>query len=162
MNHVGRPMPQRASSCHVQTLLESAGFPPTIQTHAPTALLFVQGAPADRVLYLQRGRVTLLVRGSTGRNAVVDTLGPGEFCGEECLLADPPSRRVSARALTATCVLAIEKEGMRAALRAQRSLSDYLIAQLLTRHIRLEQRWRDHQFGATDAAAARRLARATR
>jgi CRP-like cAMP-binding protein len=83
-------MPQCASSFNLQTLLESAGWPTTVQTYAPTELLFAPGDPADHVLYRQRGRVTLSVRGNTGSEVVIETLRP-----RGVLRRGMPARRLS-------------------------------------------------------------------
>jgi CRP/FNR family transcriptional regulator, cyclic AMP receptor protein len=47
--------------------------------------VFVQGAPADTVFYIQKGRIMLTVLSDHGKEAVVGIVGPGQFFGEGCM-----------------------------------------------------------------------------
>lgn len=60
--------------------------------------LFVQAEPSSRLFYIQEGQVQLTVVSAQGKEAILSILGPGDFCGESCLVAG----RV--RSATATCL----------------------------------------------------------
>ena len=49
----------------------------------------MQGQPADAVYFLLRGKVKLAVATQEGKEAIVATLGLGEFFGEGCLAGQP-------------------------------------------------------------------------
>jgi CRP/FNR family cyclic AMP-dependent transcriptional regulator len=149
-------MSQHASTFDVQTVLQSM-VPTTLVEHAAGETVFAQGDRANRVVYLQHGRVTLSVRSTRGRDATVATFRRGEFFGEGCL-AGQPLRLATATALTTpTRVLSIRKTAMAAALLEQRNFSDYFIAQMLVRNIRIEQQLIRHLFSATEKRLARTL-----
>ena len=70
--------------------------------------MFAQGAPASSVYYIQGGGVMLAVLSSTGKEAIVGLLGPGEFFGEGCL-ARQDVRMGTATTVLPTVVLRITK-----------------------------------------------------
>src|SRR6266850_4282545 len=71
----------------------------------------LQGDPATSVMYIQNGGVRLSVVNEVGKEAVVATLGPGDFFGEGCL-AGQEIRMGTATAIAATALLVIEKNEM--------------------------------------------------
>src|SRR6185369_11336637 len=76
----------------------------TISKYAKDALIFAQAGPADAVFYIQKGRLKIVVESDQGKEAVVAIVGPGEFCGEGCLIGQP-LRLASARAMTESEVM---------------------------------------------------------
>src|SRR5215207_4692740 len=74
-----------------------------------------EGDSADRFYIIKQGDVTVTRRDETGRDAVLATLGPGQFFGEMGLLADTP-RTASVHAKTELEVLALDRETFRRAL----------------------------------------------
>ncbi len=60
------------------------------------APIFTEGEPSDALYLVELGRVRLLGGAATGR-AVVREIGPGDFFGEDALIADEP-RQVTAEA----------------------------------------------------------------
>ena len=63
--------------------------------------VFMQGEPADALYFILRGKVKLVVASHDGKEAIVATLGAGEFFGEGCLAGQPrawPRRFPSATA----------------------------------------------------------------
>ena len=60
---------------------------------------FSQGAPADAVFYIQKGKVQLTVVSKMGKEATLGILSEGEFFGEGGL-AGQPLRMGSATAMT--------------------------------------------------------------
>lgn len=49
------------------------------------SLIFVQGDPAQAVLYIRKGRVELTVTSEQGKAAVIGVLNGGSFFGEGCI-----------------------------------------------------------------------------
>ena len=74
-----------------------------------------QGDSADRFYIIRHGEVTVTQRDETGRDAVLATLGPGQFFGEMGLLADTP-RTASVHARTELEVLTLDRETFRRVL----------------------------------------------
>src|ERR1035437_388707 len=73
--------------------------------------IFRQGDPAESVFYLGQGMVELSVTSQEGKEAIVATLGSGEFFGEECL-AGPRERLATATTMTPCALTRIEKKLM--------------------------------------------------
>ena len=69
--------------------------------------IFLQGEPAESVFYLGQGMVELSVISPEGKEAIVATLGSGEFFGEECLAGQRE------RLATATTVTPCALPGLR-------------------------------------------------
>ena len=61
-------------------------------------VLYSQGEPADSMYYLQDGRLQITVVSSQGKEGILGVLGPGDFCGEGCLLGN------RARVATVACI----------------------------------------------------------
>jgi CRP-like cAMP-binding protein len=120
------------------------------------AVLYAQGDPAETVLYLQDGAVTLSVLSSAGKEAVVGLMGPGDFFGEGCL-AGQSVRMGTATATAATTVLSIARQEMLDALHEQHALSDLFIAYVLARNIRIEEDLVDQLFNSSEKRLARLL-----
>jgi CRP/FNR family cyclic AMP-dependent transcriptional regulator len=66
----------------VQGFLESAGLGKRVVVFAPKEVIFSQGDPCDSVMYLRSGAIELAVISHEGKEAIVGTLGPGDFLGE--------------------------------------------------------------------------------
>ena len=96
------------------------------------------------------------VLSAAGKEAVVAMLGPGEFFGEGCL-AGQTRRMGSATAITATTVLRIAKREMLRTLHEQHDLSDFFIAHVLARNIRIEEDLVDQLFNSSEKRLARTL-----
>ena len=79
-----KPLP-RTTPFDLQAFLKLAGVSPRTVRFRPDVTVFAQGAPANSVFYVQEGGVKLSVLSSTGKEAVVAMLGPGDFFGEGCL-----------------------------------------------------------------------------
>jgi CRP-like cAMP-binding protein len=120
------------------------------------ARLFAQGDAAESVIYIQRGAVRLTVVSPSGREAVVATLGPGDFVGEGAL-AGQSVRIATAIAVVATRALVVAKEEMTRVLHEQRALSDRFITYMLMRNLRVEADLVDHLFNRSEKRLARTL-----
>ncbi len=136
--------------------LDSVGVAKTIARYGRGETVFTQGDPSTHVMYIQTGGVKLSVLSKTGREAVVAMLGPGDFFGEGCL-AGQPFRMRSARAITPSAILAIEKTTMVRLLHEQRAMSDRFISHMLARSIRIEEDLIDQLFNSCEPRLARTL-----
>lgn len=58
----------------------------TRQAFGPRHVLVRQGDPADRVFFVDRGRVKSVMRSVEGTNSALEVLGPGQLFGETALL----------------------------------------------------------------------------
>src|SRR5579871_6320394 len=106
--------------------------------------------------FTKDGGVRLTVLSRTGREAVIATLGPGDFFGEGCL-AGQQRRMGAATATTPTVALAIEKNQMLRTLRDQPDLSERFMAHVLARNIRIEEDLVDQLFNSSERRLARSL-----
>jgi CRP/FNR family cyclic AMP-dependent transcriptional regulator len=149
-----RPMTPR--SFDAQRFLESTGTAKRIVKYGPSDKVFSQGDAATSVMYIQRGGVKLSVLSTTGKEAVIAMLGPGDFFGEACL-AGQPLRIATAMTLTAATVLIVGKQKMIQVLRRQSGLSDRFITHVLARHIRIEEDLVDQLFNSSEKRLARTL-----
>jgi CRP/FNR family cyclic AMP-dependent transcriptional regulator len=140
----------------VQEFLDTAGVSRRVVRFARGGRVFAQGSPATSVFYIQSGQVKLSVLSTSGKEAVVAMLGPGDFCGEGCL-AGQPRRMGTATALGPTIVLRIAKDEMMRTLHEQSALSDRFITHMLTRNIRIEEDLVDQLFNSSEKRLARTL-----
>jgi CRP/FNR family cyclic AMP-dependent transcriptional regulator len=148
----GRPKP----TFDLQAFLDSAGISRRIVRYAPGTVIFAQGSAANSVLYIQDGAVKLSVLSSTGKEAVVAMLGPGDFFGEGCL-AGQARRMGSATAIVPTTVLRVTKREMIRTLHDQSALSDRFLTHMLARNIRIEEDLVDQLFNSSEKRLARTL-----
>ena len=118
--------------------------------------MFAQGGQATSVFYIQAGGVKLSVLSSSGKEAVVAMLGPGDFFGEGCL-AGQPLRMGTATAVVATSVLRIQKREMVRTLHEHLEFSDRFITHMLGRNIRIEEDLVDQLFNSSEKRLARTL-----
>ena len=125
------------------------------------AKLFSQGEQADAVYFIQTGKVQLTVVSTQGKKAVLATMGPRRFFGEECLVGD--SRRTStATSLETSTVFGIGKRAMLNALHSQARLSEKFMASLLARNVNLEEDICDQVFNHSERRLASLLLKFSR
>jgi CRP/FNR family cyclic AMP-dependent transcriptional regulator len=145
----------------VEAFLDASGIIRSVKTFRKNQIIFCQGDPAHHVLFIRSGRVKRTVVSSSGKEAIVGILGPGEFFGEWCL-SEQPVCIATATAMEATTILMIGKEEMLRALHAEHELSDTFIAYLLGRTMRIEENLIDQLFSSTEKRLARALLRLAR
>ena len=148
--------PRKKDSFDAQAFLESAGLGKRIATFARKDVIFSQGDPSDSVMYLRTGRVQISVLSHTGKEAIVATLGPGDFLGEGAL-AGHPVRLETARATMATTTLVVPKKQMLHLLHTEHEFSDRFITHMLMRNARLEADLVDQLFNSSEKRLARTL-----
>ena len=136
--------------------LESASLDNEVVAYARGAVVFSQGDPCDSVMYLRAGEVRLSVLSREGKEAVVATLGAGEFFGEGALAAQKV-RLESATATTDSTVLVMPKAEMSKLLHSQHAFSDRFIGHMLMRNARLEADLVDQLFNSSEKRLARTL-----
>jgi CRP/FNR family cyclic AMP-dependent transcriptional regulator len=101
-------------------------------------IVFSQGDPADAVFSIRKGKIELKVLSRHGKEAILATLGAGDFFGEGCLTGQP-LRMATAATATECTVMRIEKSAMAQMLRDEPVFSAFFVTHLLTRNIRLEE-----------------------
>jgi CRP-like cAMP-binding protein len=139
-----------------QAFLAEIGEGKTVQTFHKNEIVFSQGEPADRVFFIQKGRVKAVVLSEQGKEAVVGIFEPGQFFGEGCLNGQPV--RISTIAALEDCVItAITKTAMRQVLRGEPKFSEFFRSYLLSRNIRIEEDLVDQLFNSSEKRLARLL-----
>jgi CRP-like cAMP-binding protein len=118
--------------------------------------VFMQGEPADSLYFLLNGKVQLAVASHDGKEAIVATLGPGEFFGEGCL-SGQASRMGTAVSVADSTLLKVEKPMMARMLREDQGLAEVFIAHLLSRIVRYEADFVDQIFNSSEKRLARML-----
>jgi CRP/FNR family cyclic AMP-dependent transcriptional regulator len=151
-----RPNAAPTITFNAQEFLDSAGVARKVVEFKKKETIFSQGDPCREVMYIQRGRVRLSVVNETGKEAVVATLGSGDFFGEGCL-AGQPIRIGTATAVAPTTALVIEKKEMIRVLHQEHEFSDCFISFMLARNIRIEEDLVDQLFNSSEKRLARAL-----
>jgi len=118
--------------------------------------VFAQGDVADKVFYIQKGKVKLIVVSNEGKEAVVAILGVGQFFGEGCLNGQA-LRIATTKAMEACDITAITKKAMITALQREPEFSQLFMAYLLTRNSRIEEDLIDQLFNSSERRLARLL-----
>jgi CRP/FNR family transcriptional regulator, cyclic AMP receptor protein len=118
--------------------------------------IYAQGAAADAVFYIQEGTVRLTVVSTSGKEATIGILNPGDFCGEGCLTGQP-LRLGSATAMTKCELMRIDKKAMLLALHRESGFADIFIAYVLGRNVRYEADLVDQLFSSSEKRLARTL-----
>ena len=150
----GKPRKKDAFDAH--RFLDSAGVAKKVRLFKKAEIIFSQGTQASSVMYIQEGGVKITALSAGGKEAIIATLGPGDFFGEGCL-AGQRVRMGNATALTPSTVLVIDKKEMLNVLHEQHALSDLFINFVLTRNIRVEEDLIDQLFNSTEKRLARTL-----
>ena len=119
-------------------------------------VIFSQGDPCGSVMYIRSGAIQLSVLSHAGKEAIVGTLGSGDFLGEVAL-AGHQIRLVTARATMASTVLVVPKRQMIRLLHSQHAFSDRFITHMLARNTRLEADLVDQLFNSSEKRLARTL-----
>ncbi len=139
-----------------ETFLTGISRGKTVLEYGADDTIFVQGAPADSVLFLLRGKVKLAVTSYEGKEAIVGTLGSGEFFGEGCL-AGQPLRMATAISEGDCTLVKVEKPIMARMLHEEQGLAEMFVTHLLSRNIRYEADLVDQLFNSGEKRLARIL-----
>jgi len=152
-------MARKAETTHVfdpKAFLATVSRGRTESVHRKGAVIYRQGAPADAVFYVQKGKIKLTVASKQGKEAVIALLGPDEFFGEGCLIGQP-LRLATATAMVDSEVLRVGKAEMVRVLHAEPAFGELFIAHLLTRNSRIEEDLVDQLFNSSEKRLARTL-----
>jgi len=139
-----------------ETFLANVGVGKTVVNLKKKGAAFSQGALADAIFYIQKGKVQLTVVSKIGKEATIAILGEGDFFGEGSL-AGQSVRMGSATAMTECELLRIDKKAMMLALHREQTFSDLFVAYLLARNIRYEEDLVDQLFNSSEKRLARLL-----
>src|ERR1700722_4293706 len=140
----------------VDACLGAASLRRKLHAFRTREIIFSQGECAPNVMYIQDGGVKLVVVNSSGKEAVVAILGPGDFVGEGCL-AGQLARTATAIAITPATLLVIEKQEMIRVLHSEHAFSDRFLSHILARNIRVEEDLIDQLFNSSEKRLARTL-----
>ena len=135
---------------------EFPGVNHRVAQYRRSAVVFAQGASCAEVMYLQQGSVKLSVLSSTGKEAIVSVLQPGDFFGEGCL-AGQQVHIATAVAVNPSTVVVIEKKHMFDMLHTHHELNEQFLGHMLKMNIRIEEDLIDHLFNSVEKRLARTL-----
>jgi CRP/FNR family transcriptional regulator, cyclic AMP receptor protein len=139
-----------------KVFLSKVGNGKTILEFHSNQNVFAQGSVADRIFYIQKGRVKLTVVSEHGKEAVVGILEPGQFFGESCM--NGHALRIATTTAMEECVItSITKEAMIELLREEPKFSELFMAYLLTRNGRIQEDLIDQLFNSSEKRLARLL-----
>jgi CRP/FNR family cyclic AMP-dependent transcriptional regulator len=124
-------------------------------SYVKNAIVFVQGADADSVFYLQEGRVNVSVT-EQGEETTLAILEAGQFFGDGCL-AGQTHRIATTKALTDCRITKIDKTTMIEALEQQPWFSKVFMDHLLKRNRHIECEVMDQLFSSNEQRLARLL-----
>ena len=147
---------QASSAFDAKTFLATVNHGRTASSYRTNEVVFSQTDPADAVFYIRKGKIKLSVASKRGKEAVVAVLGPDEFFGEGCLIAQP-LRLSTARAIVASEVLRIGKAEMLRVIHDEPAFGEMFIAHLLIRSSRVEEDLVDQLFNSSEKRLARTL-----
>ena len=151
-------MARRQSSANrlfnVGQYLATSGVKKTLVSFRKTQTIFSQGEKAGSVFFLQAGAVKIAVTSTSGKEAVIALLRPGDFFGEGCI-AGQPLRVSTATAMESSSVLRIDKQEMIRVLHQEPEFSDRFVAHMLKRNVRIEQDLVDQLFNSSEKRLAR-------
>ena len=139
-----------------ETLMTGISRGKTVLEYRANHTIFMQGQPADSVYFLLEGKVKLAVTSDEGKEAIVATLGSGEFFGDGCLAGQP--LRMGTAVSVGACTLAkVEKPMMARMLHEEQGLAEIFITHLLSRIVRYEADLVDQIFNSSEKRLARIL-----
>jgi CRP/FNR family cyclic AMP-dependent transcriptional regulator len=141
---------------NAQTFLDTSGVARKVTEYRKNEPIYTQGDSATTVMYVQRGGVRLSVVNGSGKEAVVAMFGPTDFFGEGCM-AGQTIRMGTARAVSSTTLLVMQKDELLRVLHAEHELSDHFIAYMLAHNIRVEEDLVDQLFNSSEKRLARTL-----
>jgi CRP/FNR family transcriptional regulator, cyclic AMP receptor protein len=139
-----------------KAFLSRADAGKSIQKYGKNQEIFTQGEIADRVFYIQKGKVKITVLSDHGKEAVVGILTQGQFFGEACL-DGAPLRTATSHAMEDCLITSITKAAMLATLDAEPKFSAFFVAYLLARNSRIEDDLIDQLFNSSERRLARLL-----
>jgi CRP-like cAMP-binding protein len=136
--------------------LAKVGTGKTVLKYRRGRIIYAQGEEADRIFYIQSGKVKVTVVSEQGKEAVVGILETAHFFGEGCLNGQA-IRVGTARAMEECVITSITRRAMLAALRKEPRFSEIFMTYLVTRSNRIEEDLIDQLFNSSEKRLARLL-----
>jgi CRP/FNR family cyclic AMP-dependent transcriptional regulator len=99
--------------------------------------------------------VRLSVVSKHGKETTIALLGPGDFLGEDCIVADQSVCTSTATAILQCAVLKIDKKEMLRTLHQEHKFSDIFVAYMMQRHNRAQAGLVDQLFNSSEKRLAR-------
>ena len=124
--------------------------------HPTGSILFAQGDRATDVYFVESGSVKISVVSGQGKEAIVGVLTDDHFFGEG-VLTGQTTRLATATVMQASRIARVTKETMARTLLAEPIFSQFFIAHLLTRNLRIESDLVDQLFNSSEKRLARML-----
>jgi CRP/FNR family cyclic AMP-dependent transcriptional regulator len=138
------------------TFLTTVGKGKSIFEIRKNQTLFAQGDVADKVFYIQQGKLKLSILSEEGKEAVIAVLATGQFLGEGCL--NGHRRYVATTTALEDCLItSITKQAMLSFLHEEPRFSEFFMSYLLTRNNRIEEDLIDQLFNSSERRLARTL-----
>jgi CRP/FNR family transcriptional regulator, cyclic AMP receptor protein len=128
----------------------------TVLKHRSDDTIFMQGQAADSVYFLLQGKVRLAVATPEGKEAIVATLGAGEFFGEGCL-GGQSKRMATAVSVGDSRLISVEKPVMLRMLHEESGFAALFVTHLVGRIVRYEADFVGQMFNSTEKRLARML-----
>ena len=147
---------KRATVFSFESYLARPGNAGCVFRYHKDQTVFSQGARADAVFYVQKGKLKITVVSDRGKEAVAAMLGPDEFFGEACM-AGQPHRLMSVSAMTDASVVRIEKAEMIRLIQQHADFSRMFMTHILNRTMRVEADLLDQLFNSSERRLARLL-----
>jgi CRP-like cAMP-binding protein len=147
-----------AANSTAQSLAATANSRSLINDVSAGQIVFVQGDVCDDLFYIHAGIAKVYVVSESGREAVIITLGSGDFFGEGSLLE--AARRVATVSTITPCT--IERIDVAEAwhrIRTDQDFAQKFMDFLVTRNRRYFIDLSDHHFHSTEQRLARTLLR---
>lgn len=147
---------QRSPVFNVKAFLAKVGDGRSIANYGTGNSVYSQGDTADSVFYVHKGKVKVTVVSEQGKEAVVAFLGVNDFFGEGCL-AGQPMRMATVSTLLDSVIVRMDKTAITRVIHDEPAFSDFFIAHLLSRAVRVEADLVDQLFNSSEKRLARLL-----
>jgi CRP-like cAMP-binding protein len=147
---------KRSSSFDPKVILAKIGDGRSIGKYRKGRIIFSQGAPADAVYFIQKGKAKVTVVSEHGKEAVVAIYGTGEFFGEACLAGQAQSI-AAVKTITDSVIVRLDKAAILRVIHQEPAFAAMVIAHFLGRTIRVEADLVDQLFNSSEKRLARLL-----
>jgi CRP/FNR family cyclic AMP-dependent transcriptional regulator len=135
-----------------------AGVAVRVRSFERKETIYSQGEPGNTVFYIREGGVKLSATTQTGKEVVIDILGPRNFIGEKCI-SGWSVRRTTAIAIAPSVLYIIQKNEMSRLLRSRHPFANVFISYVLARNLQTEEDLIDSLSNKSEKRLARVLLR---
>lgn len=159
---MARPHPARAkrnidSPSDLREILSQYGSERSTRRFAKGRVIFRAGERANRLFFIQHGRVKISVISEEGKEAILILPGSGDLIGEGALAPDHPSYFTTATAITDSVLLPIEAIHFRQLLHENQRVAQAVLSYLLTKSRQLQESLADQLFEDSEKRLAKIL-----